>query len=54
MLTKNDILELKELIWSELSRLDETFGKFQGPSVAEEKSYWHGMLIKLDDMKENI
>ena len=54
MLTENDILELKELIWSELSRIDETFGKFQGPSVEEEKSYWYDMLIKLDDMKETV
>ena len=54
MLTSKDISELQERIWSELSRIDETFGKFQGPSVEEEKSYWHGMLIKLDDMKETI
>jgi len=54
MLTKTDILELQELIWGELSRIDETFGKFQGPSVEKEKSYWYGMLIKLDDMKETI
>lgn len=54
MLTSKDISELQELIWSELSRIDETFGKFQGPSVEKEKSDWYAMLTKLDEMKENI
>ena len=56
MLTENDILELKELVWGELSRIDEIFGRFQGDSVMEEKekAYWRGILIKLDDMKESI